>query len=172
MANSQFFLNRKGNSKTKFHTPSTFRSQRQLRFPPPSTTSFSATPPALTPPGVDPPNASENTQRTPVSTIPPNVPTQYILPWETPGSTATSLYKTSPPKLQYPAGSRDKKVINRFLKKMDMFLFKCYQVRAVLVGTRPHPFLSYDRLNRYWIENGKPAWKFDKSKTFEMLAAV
>ena len=55
---------------------------------------------------------------------------------------------------------------------MDMYLFKCYQVRAVLVGTRPHPFIGYSRLQQYWAHQGKKQWQFDKTKTFQMLQAV
>ena len=95
-----------------------------------------------------------------------------MLPWETLGSKATDLYKKVPPKLKYPAGSQEQSVNDRFLKRMDMYLFSNYQVRSVLVGSRPHPFLNYPRLKEYWTKRDSPLWKFDTTKTFAMLQAI
>ena len=95
-----------------------------------------------------------------------------ILPWESAGSKITSLYKSAPPKLVYPAASRDERVNTRFVKQMDMYLFKNYQVRSVLVGERPHPFADYPRLKQYWSALGYGSWQFDPTKTFATLDVI
>ena len=120
----------------RIHTPTTFRAQRRLAFRTPATPSISTA--VLGPPGVSPPSSPRLT------------PAPRILPWETAGnSRTTSLFKTSPPNLTYPAGSIDERTNKRFLKEMDMFLFSNFQVRAVLVGQRPHPFSDYERLKQF-----------------------
>ena len=173
MANSNFFAT--PGVRRVVHTPFTFRSRRRLAFPfstPPSIPSSQPPAPATTAapddssippiPGVD------------VSSAPPpdpQPPLQYVLPWET-ASKATSLYKISPPKLRYPAGSRDEDVNKRFLRQMDMFLFSNFQVRQVLEGTRQHPFENCSRLVEYYAANGTPNFVFDKTKTFTILQAI
>ena len=167
--------------RNRYHTPATFRAQRRLRFtnPTPLGNLAAANPP---PPGVSPPRASFNALPTPgngqlsgsamASILPFNPQPQYILPWDTPGSTTSSLYKVSPPKITYPAGSRDEEVNKRFIKEMDMHFFSNFQVRQVLVGDRPHPFLGYDRLAQYWQQRGLTDWHFDTSKTFATLQEI
>ena len=46
-------------------------------------------------------------------------PPMRCLPWDTPGASITSLYKTKAPNLKYPSGSQDEAVNERFLKRMD-----------------------------------------------------
>ena len=55
---------------------------------------------------------------------------------------------------------------------MDMFLFSNFQVRAVLVGDRPHPFSNYERLEQFWAANGIKDWSFDTTTTFSMLKSI
>ena len=55
---------------------------------------------------------------------------------------------------------------------MDMHLFSNFQVRSVLVGDRPHPFLGYERLTSYWHQQGFRNWTFDTSTTFQTLKAI
>ena len=149
--------------RNRYHTPATFRAQKRLLFTNPTPLSTPAVaaagnppPPGVSPPRI-PPTATNTVQ---ISTHPyphfaaTNFQPQYILPWDTPGSKTDTLYKISPPKLEYPAGSRDEEVNKRFLKKMDMHLFSNFQVRKVLVGDRPHPFSGYDRLAEYWRQQG------------------
>ena len=81
--------------------------------------------------------------------------------WDTPGAKVTALYKSAPPKLEYPSGSQDEAINDRFKKRMDMFLFQNFQVRAALVGERPHPFAVYARLKQYWADMGDADWEFD-----------
>ena len=97
---------------------------------------------------------------------------ERVLPWENDASKITSLYKSAPPKLVYPAGSRDEDVNKRFLTRMDHYLFRSFHSRQVLVGSRPHPFSNYPRLNQYWATLGFPQWKFSTSTTFATLEAI
>ena len=53
-----------------------------------------------------------------------------------------------------------------------MFLFSNFQVRAVLVGQRPHPFSDYERLKQFWAANGIRDWSFDTTTTFSMLQTI
>ena len=53
-----------------------------------------------------------------------------------------------------------------------MYLFKSLHVRAVLIGSRPHPFVGHARLVNYWNANGVPNFIFDTSKTFTMLKQI
>ena len=55
---------------------------------------------------------------------------------------------------------------------MDMFLFSNFQVRAVLVGDRPHPFSNYERLEQFWATHGIRDWSFDTTTTFSMLKSI
>lgn len=95
---------------------------------------------------------------------------QPLPPWHI--QHTTSLYKVAAPKLVYPAGSRDEDINSRFLKRMDMYLFKNLNVRAVLIRSRPHPFTGHTRLVEYWAANGVPNFTFDTSKTFTMLQQI
>ena len=143
----------------RVHTPTTFRAQRRLLFRTPIATSTSSS--SIGPPGVSPPSSPQSS------------PIPRMLPWETAGNTnTTSLFKTSAPNLKYPAGSTDERVNNRFLKQMDMFLFSNFQVRAVLVGDRPHPFSNYAPLAQFWASEGITNWSFDKTTTFSMLKSI
>ena len=101
----------------RYHTPTTFRAQKRLCFtnPTPPNALAALNPPALNPPppGVSPPHPSFSASPTPNYNSYRRFPAvslqpHYILPWDTPGSKTASLYKISPPKLSYPAGSRDK----------------------------------------------------------------
>ena len=74
--------------------------------------------------------------------------------------------------MKYPAGSRDERANKRFIKEMDMYLFRNFQVRSVLVGERLHPFGDYARLKQYWTQLGYPTWEFDSTKTFAMLDVI
>ena len=140
----------------RIHTPTTFRAQRSLAFRTPATPSISST--ILGPPGVSPPSSPHST------TVP------RVLPWETAGNSRTnSLFKTASPNLKSPAGSVDERTNNRFLKEMYMFLFSNFQVRAVLVGDRPHPFSNYERLEQFWATHGIRDWSFDTTTTFPCL---
>ena len=96
----------------------------------------------------------------------------YVLPWENAGSKITSLFRSAPPKLKYPAGSRNEDINKRFCKRMDHYLFRSFQVRDVLMGKRPHPFSSYKPLQRYWQDRGIEDWTFDTTKTFSTLDAI
>ena len=53
-----------------------------------------------------------------------------------------------------------------------MFLFSNFQVRAVLVGERPHPFSNYERLKQFWAVHGIKDWSFDTTTTFSMLKTI
>ena len=55
---------------------------------------------------------------------------------------------------------------------MDMHLFSNFQVRAVLVGNRPHPFSNYERLQQFWQSQGVMDWSFDTTTTFSMLKTI
>ena len=146
--------------KIKYHTPTTFRTQRKLLF---SSTPILQMPQPMhpPPPGVSPPRTSPAISSAPTvsgnsSYYPPinnfaiNQP-QFIMPWAVPGTKDnSSLYKTSSPDITYPAGSRDEEKNNRFVEAMDMYLFTNFQVRAILVGDRPHPFVGYTRLAEYY----------------------
>ena len=135
------------------------------------------------PPGVSPPRTSPtisptiNARRN-SSYYPPvgnfaNSQPQFIMPWAVPGTKDnSSLYKTSPPTLTYPAGSRDEDKNNRFVKSMDMYLFTNFQVRAILVGDRPHPFSGYVRLTEYYKQLGQHDWTFDTATTFATLQEI
>ena len=178
MASSIFANGKIQTQQHRYHTPTTFRAQKRLLFT--NTPSFN-TPTTLNPPppGVSPPRVSPASLPTPnnagrsFSTITSvNPQPQYILPWDTPGSKTASLYKIAPPKITYPAGSRDEDDNKRFVKKMDMHLFSNFQARSVLVGDRPHPFSGYERLAQYWHHQGITNWSFDTSKTFTMLQEI
>ena len=95
---------------------------------------------------------------------------ELTLPWDEPGGKTSNLFKHQPPSLSYPAGSRDEDTNRRFLKRMDHYLFSSIQVRAAIVGKRPHPFSEYQPLEVYWLARGKTNWVFNTSKTFDMLA--
>ena len=164
-----------------YHTPTTFRAQKRLLFT--NSSSFS-TPTVLhpPPPGVSPPrspitplqtpNKEQNLVQPHAATDLANLQPQYVLPWETPGSKTASLYKVSPPKIVYPAGSRDEDVNKRFVSEMDMHLFRNFQVRSILIGDRPHPFSGYKRLKQYWQHQGKQDWVFDTATTFATLQEI
>ena len=200
----------------KYHTPTTYRSQRRLNFSAstsiPSANSSSATLIAPLPPQPPLPNKelridpSDNNAYTledfiqeygGSTTHPPtqwqkarkfvftiNSPTKsqsnnnseeyesYVLPWENAGSKISSLFRSAPPKLKYPAGSRNEDINNRFCKRMDHYLFRSFHVRDVLVDNRPHPFSSYKPLQRYWQDRGTQDWTFDTTKTFATLDAI
>lgn len=94
------------------------------------------------------------------------------LSWESSVSTITSLYKSVSPKLVYHVTSRDESVNKCFIKQMDMYLFKNYQVVSVLVGEHPHPFVNYPRLKQYWKPLGYDAWEFDPTKTCDMFDVI
>ena len=55
---------------------------------------------------------------------------------------------------------------------MDMYLFTNFQVRAILVGDRPHPFVGYTRLAEYYKQLGQHDWTFDTSTTFATLQEI
>ena len=134
-------------------------------------------PPGLSPPRISPSvlpiqNASANFNHLAPAAGYNNSQQQFILPWETPGAKNTSLYKTSAPKIVYPAGSRDEDANKRFVQKMDMHLFSNFQVRSVLVGDRPHPFSDYARLLQYQKQQGHHNWTFDTSTTFATLQEI
>ena len=191
MASSSFFTN--GTIKRpryRYHTPTTFRAQKRLLFPDPSTI-HSKFPPAstelpLSPPGVSPPRQSfsrpaiSTANNDKIDSANSNLSsTQQLqlfqhlqLPWDTPGAKSSSLYKSAPPNLTYPSGSQDEAINDRFMKRMDMYLFQNFQVRSILVGERPHPFAEYPRLNQYWAVAGDVDWKFDSSTTFAMLEKI
>ena len=107
------------------------------------------------------------------------IPSHFLSLQRTPFWTGKLPVTTSPrcikyraPDLIYPAGSRVEAVNKRFIKCMDMYLFQNFIVLSIMVGSIPHPFLSYQRLNNYWSAMGKPNWKFDKTKTFETMELI
>ena len=53
-----------------------------------------------------------------------------------------------------------------------MYLFKNLNVRAVLIGSRPHPFSNSTRLIEYWKALGVSDFSFDTTKTFSMLQQI
>ena len=55
---------------------------------------------------------------------------------------------------------------------MNMFLFQNFQVRFILVGDRPCPFVECSRLKQCWDALGDPDWEFDPSTTFVMLEKI
>ena len=189
------------NGGKRFHTPTTFKAQRRLSFSPATasasltnqtllpTQSSSSTAPILRIDLAD--GKAYNLEQFvaqyggSISSPPaqwlgagdlPNINTSHdnelTLPWEEPGSKSTALFKAEPPKLVYPAGSRDEDVNKRFTKKMDHYLFKSVHVRNVLIGKRPHPFRNYDRLTEYWRTRGLHDWVFRNDQTFATLSAI
>ena len=216
-----FSLAKVSANKRKYHTPTTYRSQRRLFFTPDSASLqtpnthadwhpvLPTQPPS---PSADPQNtlridaadgnaytlnsfiqeyggstasppqewedAQEVTatiQCTPqTENFPPNklASPERVLPWENAASKITKLFNIAPPKLKYPAGSRDEDTNKRFIKKMDHYLFRSYHVRSVLVGEREHPFQNYPRLQQYWNIMGYPDWKFDSATTFALLDTI
>lgn len=60
----------------------------------------------------------DNTTTPPLLSMPPKQ--TPILPWEIADNKITSLYKSSPPDLVYPAGSRDEVVNERFITRMNI----------------------------------------------------
>ena len=181
MASSIFANGKIQKQRNHYHTPTTFRATKRLFFAnSPSLSIPTASHPP--PPGVSPPRTSSTVSQTPnddqilspsfTATKDQNLQPRYVLPWETAGAKSASLYKVSPPKIIYPAGSRDEDANKRFIKKMDMHLFRNFQVRSVLVGDRPHPFSEYERLTQYWLHQGKEDWTFDTSTTFATLQAI
>ena len=193
MASSSFFTGSRI-SRRKIHTPATYNSQRKLIFRTPSSTNSSwrsssisspaisttapdstanaPSSPQLRPPGTTPPSSPRSSPFTSLSGSQPENLDDFVLPWETAAGSTTSLYKSSPPDLHYPADSRDERVNNRFLRQMDMYLFKNYQVRAVLTGERQHPFSDYPRLNEYWANLGYQDYNFSTDTTFDTLDAI
>ena len=155
----------------QLHTPTTFRRAQRRLFSTPQTP-ISTPPPAteLSPPGVTPPGSPTSASISGTRIPPPII--DRVLPWETPGVKKTTLYRISAPKLVYPAGSIDESLNQRFLRKMDMYLFRNFQVRAVLVGQRKHPFLDYPRLKEYWTAVGEINWSFNPENTFAMLNKI
>ena len=142
------------NSRVRYHVPTTFRAQRRLNFPS-STTNNLSTPLQPLPPGVSPPRPSVSNVLPTNDVIPGFLPPsyaqsagqqQFIMPWEIPGTRTSSLYKMAPPKILYPAGSRDEETNQHFLTKLDNYLFSNFHVRSILVGDRAHPFSGYNRL--------------------------
>ena len=158
MATSNFFSTSGVQRSRRVHTPLTFRSRTRLftNSPVPNVNA------PLMPPGVSPPSSPSSANSS---------TSDFVLPWESASST-TTLYKSAGPKLSYPAGSRDEDVNRRFLRRMDMYLFSNFQVRQVLTGQRPHPFLNYPRLKQYWAAQGIPNFVFDTRTTFEMMDKV
>ena len=133
----------------RYHTPTTFRAQKRLRFQNPIPIHNNIPPVSpLSPPGVSPPRASFSNSAVSTAAIANNFSTngnainaqqlqqfqQLQLPWDTPGAKVTSLYKSSPPNLTYPSGSQDEATNERFKKLINMYLFQNFQVRSVLVG--------------------------------------
>lgn len=134
--------------KQRYHTPTTFRVTRRLYFRNSPTRS---TMPMLNPPppdvSVSPPHSTPGTFSFVYNNVQtPQLPLsiintfysqpQYILPWDTPGSKTTTLFKIKPSHLTYSAGSSDETTSKRFTKHMDMYLFDNFQVHSVLVGDR------------------------------------
>ena len=121
----------------------------------------------------EPDNGSNSSTPPPIN-IPPPPPrdSQKTLPWEFHGNKFTSLYKSAPPKLTYPGGSRNEAKNKRFIKRMDMFLNKNFLVRSAINGDTPHPFSQYARLSQYWDQLGKPGWKFNSAETFSTLDPI
>ena len=111
-------------------------------------------------------------QFNPLSATHADASQERVLPWEITDNQFTSLYKVAPPKLSYPAGSRDEDVNRRFVTQMDMYLHQNYLVRSVLIGETPHPFSNYPRMQQYWSAIGKPNWKFDPTTTFMTLEEI
>ena len=101
----------------------------------------------------------------------PNVH-ERILPWNFNGNNHTKLYSTTPPKLSYPSGSRDKTTNNRFITRMNMYLNRNFLVRSAISGVTPHPFSNYDRLKEYWRAIGTPNRTFDTKETFATLQEI
>ena len=192
---SQFFLHGSSTPPFLLHTPATYRAQRRLRFSTPrqpsSTTpnacdlppvpGISPTLPPTTSPATPtfptlndnqpPPNHAHTPKNTTSSTL--QQPTPMLrLPWDTPGANITSLYKTKPPNLKYPSGSQDEDVNERFLKRMDFYLFQNYQVRRMLLSELPHPFSQYPRLKEYFATQGNKSWTFNCTTTFATLQQI
>ena len=80
--------------------------------------------------------------------------------------------KPKAPNLKYLSGSQDESTNERFLKRMDFYLFQNYQVRRVLLSELPHPFSQYPRLKQYYAVQGKPAWTFDCTTTYAVLKEI
>ena len=95
-----------------------------------------------------------------------------ILPWEINGNKQNKLFNVAPPKLQYPAGSRDETTNERFVTEMDMYLKRSYLVRSVINGDTPHPFSVYERLQQYWSAMGSPNKVFNTAETFSTLDKI
>ena len=216
-----FSISKTSVNKRKYHTPTTYRSQRRLFFTPDSaatqTPNTNADPQPVLPtrpplPSADPqnelridetdgnaymlisfieeyggsiaspPQEWEDAQKVKATIQYKPQPKKFssskfgsperILPWETSASNITKLFNIAPPKLKYPAGSRDEDTNKRFIKKMDHYLFRSYHVRSVLVGEREHPFQNYPRLQEYWTIMGFPDWKFDNTTTFALLDTI
>ena len=199
----------------KFHTPTSFRSQRRLSFTPtPATCSLAQQPPLpaqpplpSSPPLVesrldisdgnfynlaefikeyggdfDNPPTQWLQSSNPRISVPSTFPAtggfvdygtnELVLPWAEPGTSSATLFKNAPPKLKFPAGSRDEDVNKRFLKNMDHYLFQSIHVYNIVEGKRPHPFISYEPLQRYWHDQGRKNWAFRTNETFAMLDAI
>ena len=97
---------------------------------------------------------------------------QLTLPWDINGNKHTKLYAIAPPKLAYPAGSRDESMNHRFIKRMDMYLNRNFLVRSILNGTTPHPFSTYKRLKEYWTAMGLHRKVFNPRETFATLDEI
>ena len=102
----------------------------------------------------------------------PQISQECVLPWEYNGNKHTKLYNHAPPKLVYPAGSRDKATNQRFITRMNMYLNSNFLVRSILNGDNPHPFSTYARLTNYWRELGFPDKVFDTTTTFALLDEI
>ena len=113
---------------------------------------------------------SDNTTTPPLPALP--LMQTRILPWEIAGNKVTSLYKSSPPDLVYPAGSRDEAVNERFITRMNMYLTQNFLVRSALSKATPHPFANYDRLKRYWAALGDSNRIFNTTETFATLDEI
>lgn len=145
---SSFIMHGKNTPRVLLHTPTTYRAQRRLRFTTPSAQiGLSDLPPVPgVSPTLSPmqtpstnipalPMADNLSAQTPSTNIPAlpmannlststpldnsHEPPMRCLPWDTPGASITSLYKTKAPNLKYPSGSQDEAVNERFLKRMD-----------------------------------------------------
>ena len=178
---------------TRFHTPITFRAQRRLQFSAANqqrrlnaSRNFAA---SLAPgnsnnddlddetvaPRDDTQDTTANAANDAAATLlhlTANPDAGRILPWDFNGNKTGKLYNCSPPGITYPAGSRDKKVNDRFVSRMNMFLNRNFLVRSALSGVTPHPFSNYERLNQCWAATGSRRTNFNPEETFATLNEI
>ena len=97
-------------------------------------------------------------------------PQHLSLPWGDSFQGPSTIFRQSPPKLQYPSGSIDEGINLHFVRSALGYLRSSTYVRDIIDwDPRPHPFYHYQPLKDLAATQGYTNYQFDPTKTLQTL---